>query len=282
MSKLDASQSQPSTSSCDGSEIEKAANVTKINSEIFDAVWTDENCQNEVMASQRSGELDLDLRRALIQKRILKESSNFDDQEWTLTDDDFSSSFAFIKQNLKNVLPVPLIKTHQWWYKFVPNTNDPKSSKHFCKLCHKYSHKLGWANNNLPKLKDAIIIEGTLEKNTQLIRTHLKGSAHQRIVEDLKTEKRNNIQKDIEIILEEKYSANNMYTITDTVITTAYYCARLRASSECFVSFVYLLKLKGVPVGDHCKSRKVYENMLSTISEKMHDDLKYHLLGNYS
>ena len=233
------------------------------------------------MASQRSGELDLDLRRALIQKRILKESSNFDDQEWTQTDDDFSSSLAFIKQNLKNVLPIPLIKTHQWWYKFIPNTNDPKSSKHYCKLCNKYSHKLGWANSRkLPKLKDAVKIEDKIEKNTDLIKNHMRSSAHERIVEDLKIEKRDNIHKDIETILEEKYSANNMYTVTDTIITTAYYCARLRASSECFVSFVYLLKLKGVPVGDHCKSREVYRNMLSTISGKMHDDLKYHLLGN--
>ena len=223
----------------------------------------------------------MDLRRGLIQKRVLLKSPTFDDQEWTTTDQDFSSSINFIKQNLKNQLPISLIKKHQWWYKFLPNHSNPKQSQHACKLCEKYSAKLGWANKLLPKLKDAVEIEDTLEKNINLIKKHTQSSAHQRIVENLKIEKRNNIHKDIETILKEQYSANNIYSVTDTIITAAYYCAQLR-SSKCFVMFVYLLKLKGIPVGEHCSQKSTGQNMISAISTKMHEDLKQHLKGKYS
>ena len=231
------------------------------------------------MSNQRNGELDMDLRRALIQKRVLLQSPTFDDQEWTTTNQDFSSSMVFIKKELKNQLPVSLIKKHQWWYKFLPNPSNPKKSKHVCKLCEKYSAKLGWANKNLPKLKEAVEIEDTLEDNINVIKRHTQTSAHQRIVENLKVEKRKNIHKDIETILKEQFSANNIYSVTDTIITAAYYCARLR-SSKCFVMFVYLLKLKEVPVGEHCSGIKVGQRMISTISAKMHEDLKQHLKAN--
>ena len=132
----------------------------------------------------------------------------------------------------------------------------------------------------MPKLKDAVKIEASLKENTKLISNHIETSAHQRIVEDLKIEKRSNIEKDIENILEEKYSANNLFSVTDTIITTAYFCARIRSSSKCFVSFVYLLKLKGVEIGDHCRNPSVGQNMISTISKQMQLDLIYHLLAD--
>ena len=55
---LNTSENEPTR--CDSLETEQSTNVTRVNEEIFDAVWTVENCQNEILSNQRNGELGSD------------------------------------------------------------------------------------------------------------------------------------------------------------------------------------------------------------------------------
>ena len=72
---------------------------------------------------------------------------------------------------------------------------------------------------------------------------------HRQIIEDLKIAKLSNPDKQLEELLEQIYSENSMFSVTDTVITIAYYTAKLRWSMTAFVALVRLLKMKKVPIG---------------------------------
>ena len=76
------------------------------------------------------------------------------------------------------------------------------------------------------------------------------------------------------------YEDNSMFSVTDTVITAAYYTAKLRWSLTGFVAVVKLLQLKKVPVGEHCATQWIGRQMINTISQNMHSSLKQHLLAN--
>ena len=275
---------QPSSSktdACEASPIEQSVDLSSLHNEMKESISSvDETCPSEEVSNQRYGELDMALRRRLIEQRNLRGSDSFDDQEWTAVDADFSRVINFITQKLNHQLPIPLIKKNKWWYKFEPNPIDPKLSKHSCKLCSQNSQNLGWGKFDLAKLSKSVQIEADMGKNEKVIRHHLETRSHRQIIEDVKIAKLSNPHKEVEELLKLIYDENSIFSVTDTVMTAAYYAAKLRWSMAGFVAVVKLLQLKGVPVGEQCESEYIGKQMISTISEKMHSALKEHLLAD--
>ena len=269
------------TDACGASPEEKATDLSTLHSEIEESISAvDEVCSSEEVSNQRFGEIDMALKRRLNLQRRLRGSDSFDDQEWSTVDPNFSNEMDFISKKLKHQLPISIIKKNNWWYKFTPNPTNPAMSKHSCRLCSQNSDNLGWANKPKPKLSTEVQIEATMEKNVRTISNHLLSSCHKQIIEDVKIAKLANPQKEIGELLKEIYSENSMFSVTDTVITAAYYAAKLRWSMSGFEAVVNLLQLKKVPIGEHCSSKSAGRRMISTISESMHSTLKQHLLAN--
>ena len=266
---------------CGASPEEGATDLSTLHSEIEESISAvDETCPSEEVSNQRFGEIDVALKRRLNEQRRLRASDAFDDQEWSTVDPQFSTEIDFINKKLKHQLPIALIMKNKHWYKLEANEINPELSKHSCKLCSQNVDKLGWANRSKPKLSKKVQIKATRQENRDAIKHHSYSNSHQQIIEDLKIAKLSNPQKDVQELLKIMYEDNSMFSVTDTVITAAYYTAKLRWSLTGFVAVVKLLQLKKVPVGEHCATQWIGRQMINTISQNMHSSLKQHLLAN--
>ena len=83
----------------------------------------------------------------------------------------------------------------------------------------------------------------------------------------MKIAKLSHPEKDLEELLKQIYSENSMFSVTDRVMTIAYYTAKFRWSMKAFVALVRLLRMYNVPVGQHCNSESVGANMISVIRD---------------
>ena len=237
------------------------------------------DCSISPDLNKEMAKTDTKLEVQLSRKRKFFESilPNYDDRQWTFADTFKDEWLVSIERDQPKLIPVKEFKDAKDWIEYLPNEAKPWFSRMRCKLCHLNVPTYGadkliispWATDE-GELKNRL---GGTHGNKQAIKDHAENPTHLKIIERKKEEQIVAAYDGISFIEQMDL------LVTTQVMSTVYLAVKKMGAS--FASIEHLIQHmidSGVAMGTNCGSRTTITNMVSSISNTMHNRFKKFLI----
>ena len=198
---------------------------------------------------------------------------NYDDSQWDFSDSFNEDWLVSIERDQPKLIPLEEFKAAKDWIEYLPNKAAPRLSRIRCKLCHlnvpKYARDRNFKSAFANDEGELRIRLGGPHGNKQAIKDHAKNPTHHKIKERMKEDQVCNAYDGL------VYFEERDLIVTTQVMRTVYVgVKKLSASFSSIEHLIQHMIASGVTMGTNCQSRTAITNMVSSISNTMHNRLK--------